>query len=455
MSLYTKTSDTAVVLQTASSSPGAGWASVADVQTAFNQARSAGLPLFILPGVYPTTEITVNSSNGNGQTLWAYATPGTVTLQLTSGNNLLNINGIYNCRIENISFNGNHVTFSNLSASSALITLNGAKFTQIINCQIFNSVACGIYASNYSSNVIRDCVIFNCSYGVWTLDSFSQITSNTVQTCSNNGIMIWTSNVAGNNSIISSNLVTSINSGSGTGQNGNGISIYKALAVNVIGNSISGCQYSAIRINGGGDAVVLGNNCYGSRETAIFLEAPTAGTNLTGGVVCANMVDTAGNGISVANSGQGGQGTARSVAITGNRVSGIVHQTINDPGYIPTVSIAFGISVEKACVVSGNLIDAAAGVGINVGHNVASGDVNANGNLVLNAPLGIGYSAQTGAGNIVISSNEIQGATSGAIISCVYNDATDTLSVAPGATDYGNQHDAQEGVAFVGNNRSY
>lgn len=455
MAFYTKATDTAVVLQTSSSSPGAGWSLVSDVQAAFDQARSAGLPLFIRPGTYPTTEITVNASNGGGQSLWVYAMPSTVTLQLTSGSNLLNINGVNRCRIENIDFDGNHVTFANLSDSSALIALNNARYTQIFNCQIYNSVACGVYASNGSDNTIRDCIVYGCSVGLWTLDSFSQISSNIVQSCANNGVMIWTSNVTGNNSIVSGNLITSIASGSGTGQNGNGIEVYKAVAVNVIGNSISGCQYSAIRFNGGGDAIVLGNNCYGARETAIFIEAPTSGTDLNGAVVCANMVDTAGNGISVANSGDGGQGTARSVAISGNRVAGIVHQTINDPGYIPTTSIAFGISVERACVVSGNLVDGAAGVGINVGHNSASGDVNTTGNLVLNSPLGIAYSAQNGAGNIVISSNEIQGASSGAIVSGVYDDGTDTLYRVPGSIDYGNQYDAQEGVAFVGNNRSY
>jgi hypothetical protein len=186
---------------------------------------------------------------------------------------------------------------------------------------------------------------------------------------------------------------------------------------------------------------------------AIFLEAPASGIDLNGAVVCANMIDNAGNGISVANSGSGGQGTARSIAITGNRVTGIVHRTINDPGYLPTVSIGFGIYAETNSLISGNLIDTAAGVGINVGHNTASGNVNTNGNLVLSSPLGIGYSSQ--AGNIVISSNEIQGASSGAVVACVFNDTTGTMSRQSGSTDYGNQYDAQEGVAFVGNNRSY
>ena len=124
MTLYTKVADTAVVLQTASSSPGTGWSSVANVQAAFDQARSAGLPLFILPGTYTTTEITVDSSSGDGQSIWVYATPGTVALELTSGDNLLSINGIYSCKVENLNLNGNNVTFSNLSESSALISLD-------------------------------------------------------------------------------------------------------------------------------------------------------------------------------------------------------------------------------------------------------------------------------------------------------------------------------------------
>ncbi|QAY96656.1 hypothetical protein CWB41_13720 [Methylovirgula ligni] len=76
-----------------------------------------------------------------------------------------------------------------------------------------------------------------------------------------------------------------------------------------------------------------------------------------------------------------------------------------------------------------------------------------NANLVLNSPVGIGYNTAAGAGQCVISGN--QGATSGAIISVTWNDTTGSVAVTPGATDYGNQYDAQEGVAFVGNNRSY
>lgn len=454
MTLYTKNSDTAVVLQNASSPPDTSWSIVADVQAAFDQARSNGLPLFIRPGTYTTTEILVNSGTGGGQTLFVYAIPGTVALELTSGNNLLTINGIYCCKINGINFNGNNVNFTNSSSSSALLSVTNAPYFEVVNCQFYNSIDCGIYISG-SGCTIRDNLIYRCSYGIWTVDAVSRINNNTVENCFNNGIMIWTSTVTGNSSVVSENNINNIQTGSGTGQNGNGISVFRAVAVSILGNNISGCQYSAIRCNGGGDHIIQGNNCYGSRETAIFIEAPAAGIDLNGAVVSGNMIDTAGNGITVANSGAGGQGTAKSVAITGNRVTNIIYQTINDPGYVPTVSIAFGIYAEGATVISGNLVDGAAGMGINAGHNASTHDINVNGNLILNSPIGIGYSAQSGAGQIVISSNQIQGATGGAIVSVVYNDVSGTVSVVAGSTDYGNQYDVQIGNVFVGNNRSY
>jgi putative cofactor-binding repeat protein len=122
---------------------------------------------------------------------------------------------------------------------------------------------------------------------------------------------------------------------------------------------------------------------------------------------------------------------------------------------VPTISIAFGIYVEGACVVSGNLIDSAEGWGIIAGHNASTRDLNINSNLILNSGIGIGYSSQTGAGQIVISSNQVQGASGGSIVSAVFNDTTGTVSRVSGSTDYGNQYDTQLGNVFVGNNRSY
>lgn len=455
MTLYTKFVDSAVVLVTASSPPSSGYSVISNVQAAFNQARSNGVPLFIGPGVYQTTEIIVDSTGGNGGVLHVTSVPGTATLQLTSGNNLLTINGISNCKIENLTLDANNVTFSNLLSSSAVLQIDSCNNLDLSNCAILNSVACGIYAGSVYNANIHGCTIKNCSYGVSGLDSLLVVDRNLITNCANNGVMIFTSYITGNASSVTNNKIFSINSGSGTGQNGNGVVVYQAGSVNVIGNTISGCQYSAIRFNSASDAVIIGNNCYSARENAIFLEAPASGGWLNGGIVSGNVIDTAGGGISVSNSGAGGQGTARSVVVSGNHISGIAKWNIPDPGYFPPNGNGIGISVEQTCCVSGNLVESAAGFGICAGHN-GGYDLSINGNLVLSSPVGIGYSDAPGnTGQWLISSNEVHGATSGSIISVSYNDSTGQLSVTSGAVDYGNQYDAQEGNVFVGNNRSY
>ena len=454
MTFYTKPLDNCVVLQTNTSSPGGDWAVVSDVQTAINQARSQGVPLFVRPGVYSTSAITVDSSEGGGQMLAISCLPGTASFQLTSGDNLLAVQGI-SCRIEGLIFDGDNVTFSNLQDSSALLKLDAAPNANIAGCAFQNSVACGIYVPGGSIARIAHCAFNNCNYGLWALDSTIMADSNNVENCANNGIMVWTSTVTGNSSSITNNFINTIGSQSGTGQNGNGINVFRAVAVNIIGNRFNACQYSSIRCNGGGDAIIIGNNCYNSREMAIFLEAPTQGVNFTGAVVVGNMIDNAGNGISVADSGQSGLGIARSVAITGNRITNVVNRIIDDPGYVPTVSIGFGIYTEGACVVSGNLVDTAAGIGIVAGHNASTADLNISSNLVVNSPIGVGYSDQAGAGQIVISGNQIQGANGGGVVSVVFDDSTGTMSRESGSQDYGNQYDSQIGNVLFGNNRSY
>jgi hypothetical protein len=70
-------------------------------------------------------------------------------------------------------------------------------------------------------------------------------------------------------------------------------------------------------------------------------------------------------------------------------------------------------SAEGGCVVSGNIIDTAAGFGIIAGTNTAASDLNINSNTILNSTIGIGFSTSTGAGQILISGNMVQGASGG------------------------------------------
>lgn len=183
------------------------------------------------------------------------------------------------------------------------------------------------------------------------------------------------------------------------------------------------------------------------------MEAPGAGIDLTGCVVSNNSMDTVGNGINVANSGQFSDGTSRSVIVEGNRISNVLDNPIPDTGYWPPSTGGGGISVEQDCVVSGNLIDGAALVGIQAGINSASRDLVVTGNLVRNAPIGIGVSndAVTGSGgSVVVSGNIVRNASTGGIVPTVF---TGTTLNRVGTTEYGNNLGIAVGGVTFGNNR--
>ena len=72
--------------------------------------------------------------------------------------------------------------------------------------------------------------------------------------------------------------------------------------------------------------------------------------------------------------------------------------------------------VEADATVSGNVIEGAPWVGILVGWGASLRDVAVQGNVVRDAPIGIGVSIAQGAGSAVIADNVISGASQGAVL---------------------------------------
>lgn len=452
MPLYAQTFDTATVLVTQAASPGAGWTTMATVQAAFDKARNDGRPLFIRPGVYTTAPVVVTTGTGGGKPLYAYAVPGTVTIKLASAGNLLTIQGVASCKLEGLIFDAAGVALPN--PESALLRVENAD-PLVSQCVFVNSTKTGIYATANANAKIDKCRIASCNFGIWSSDATSEISGNIVESCTNNGIMIYRSTVTGDSSRVTENLVKDIGSTSGTGQNGNGVSIYRAIGVVVSDNRFFNCQYSAVRANGGGNLTVADNNIYNAREMAIFIEATSAGINLNGATITGNTIDNAGIGISVANQGLYGDGVAKRATVSNNHITGIVKRVITDPGYVPQTGNGAAIVVEGGCVVSANVIETAAGFGIIAGTNDATRDLNINGNLVISAATGIGWSNHPSAGQVLIVGNMVKGATNGSIVPVLLNGATQQYARVAGSLEYGNQPSAQIGNAFIGNNRGY
>jgi uncharacterized secreted repeat protein (TIGR03808 family) len=173
----------------------------------------------------------------------------------------------------------------------------------------------------------------------------------------------------------------------------------------VRGNRISRAAFSAVRGNAASNIQVVGNTASDLGEVAIYSEF-----GFEGAVIANNTIDNAALGIVACNFNEGG----RLAAVQGNMIRNLKGKRPagTDPGDLAGV----GIAVEADASVSGNVIENAPTVGINVGWGVFMRDVSVVGNVVRAARIGIGVSVAGGAGSAVVSGNLISGTQRGAIV---------------------------------------
>lgn len=446
--------DDVVVARTAAAT--AGWTDFSGLQTVFDYARDQGRPLFFQPGIYDSGTATVLTSNGGGKPLLARAVPGSVTLRFNGVNIFLRVEGQSNVCFQGLIFDGQNRALTDYVAQRpALIAVSAAaKGIVFEDCRVANSPGIGLYVTGGAEALIRSCSLSSHSIGIWSENAKISAHDNKLSLLSNNGIAIWRSAVTGDSSTISGNEINGIESAAGgTGQNGNGVSVFRAIGVTITNNKIFNTKFSAVRCNGGGQFIVSNNSVYNTREVAIFVEAPGANIDLHGAIIANNSLETVGNGINVANSGQFGDGTSRSVIIEGNRIANVLNNPIPDAGYYPPSTIGNGIMIEQDCVVSANIIDRASRVGIQAGINTGARDLVVTGNLVMNTPIGIGVSndavSNTGR-SVVVSGNIVRSASLGGIVPTLFAGTTFNRV---GATEYGNQLATTAGSVTFGHNR--
>lgn len=448
-----KTIDDSVVAR-----PGAattGWTAFTSLQTVFDLARTQGLPVFLQPGVFQSGPLTVLATNGGGKPLKVEAVPGAATIRFTGGGTPLKIENMSSVRFHGVVFDGQNLALPDYAyLRPAFIALKQTNDIIFEDCQIKNSPGIGVYVTGGNAK-LSGCYIASHSIGVFSEDAQTFVHKNNIAMIANNGVMIWRSANSGDNSEVTGNIINGIETAAGgTGQNGNGVNVFRAMGVNICDNHILNVKYSAVRCNGGGMAVIEGNNIWNAREVAIYIEAPGAGIDLAGAIVSNNHLDTVGTGVSVANAGLYSDGVARSVVIEGNRISNARVVQITDPGYWPPNSGGNGITAETDCVISGNIIDGAQGIGVQIGTNDAVRDICVTGNLVRASAIGIAVSNNVIAGTsgeVIVSGNIVRGATNGAIVPTSFNGTSMTRV---GTADYGNQLSTTVGRATFGHNRA-
>ena len=186
----------------------------------------------------------------------------------------------------------------------ALVHIAECANVSITNCLITGSAKIGLALDRCGGRIERTTVTHAREAGIRAIESTGlAITDNTVTDCGNGGILVWRWSEGEDGTIVTGNRVERIGAtAGGTGENGNGINVFRAHGVMVANNRIADCAFSAVRANAASNVQIIGNNCRDCGEVGIYAEFGFAGA-----LIANNIVDRAATGISVANFNEGGR----------------------------------------------------------------------------------------------------------------------------------------------------
>jgi uncharacterized secreted repeat protein (TIGR03808 family) len=322
-------------------------------------------------------------------------------------------------RLEGFTVDGALLALDSARAEG-LITIRQSTNVQLVNLEVRNSLLNGIVLNGNSGRVTGCTITLVALAGLYSMDAKGlNIDNNRIASCNNNGILVWRSAVGEDGTIVANNRIEKISAGSGgTGQNGNGVNVFRAGNVLVSGNRIADCAYSAVRGNAASDIQIVGNNCQRSGEVALYAEF-----GFEGALIANNLIDTAASGIAVTNFNVGG----RLAVVQGNLIRNLFRRETE-----PQDKRGDGISVEADSLVAGNTIENAPSFGIFVGWGSYMRDVTVTGNLIRKAKIGIALQNDPTAGAVLVAQNMIAGSTDGAIRSMAYGVAVGPDLVGPG-----------------------
>ena len=309
---------------------------------------------------------------------------------------------------------------------AGLVHLAECDGVAIEDCVVTNSAGNGLALDRSAGRIVHTTVSAAAGAGMRAIESTGlAITDNVVTDCGNGGILVWRWTAGDDGTLVTGNRVERIAAkAGGTGENGNGINIFRAHGVIVSGNRIADCAFTSVRANSADNVQITGNSCLRSGEVAIYSEFGFAGA-----LIANNVIAGAATGISVTNFDSGGH-----IGV----VSGNILRDITGKGPYPSGGPTFGvgIGVEADVAVTGNVIDGAALYGMQLGWGPYLRDVAATGNVIRRAPLGIAVSVVEGAGSAVISDNLISGAGKGAVVGMSWDKAATGDLALNGAKDF-------------------
>jgi uncharacterized secreted repeat protein (TIGR03808 family) len=351
------------------------------------------------------------------ETLVIAGVPGRTQLVSADGAPVFSIKGGRDVVLQGLDFET--ATNQDAAGRSALVVAQSSEALTIRDCR-FSGGAGGLVLEGCSGRV-SDCRFSgHAATGLFANDSRGLLISgNTVADCGNNGIQVWRPAAGEDGTIVSHNRIARIaaNDG-GSGQNGNGINVFRAANVVVSNNRISDCAYSAIRNNAGSNCQISGNTISRTGEVAIYVEF-----GFEGCVVSGNVIEDVGFGISVTNFNEGG----RLAVIANNLVRNC------RGGTTAGVTAGGGIFAEADTAITGNTIEQAKDFGIGLGWGLHCRDLAVTGNTVRACGRGVTVSLSDGALPVLIANNLIAESREAAIMGMDYGRPVTADVAKPGA----------------------
>ncbi len=340
------------------------------LQAALDEAVSRGAPLELPAGRYRVGAIELRA----GARLIGAA--GATTLEFAGGGAFITADHADGIVLEGLVLDGAYQALDD-GRADGLVSLRNCHGVRLRQLTVTRSPANGISLIACSGSV-ADCKVAQVMQAaIRSLDATGlEIAHNDVADCGNNGIQVWRSDAGEDGSIVSANRIVRIRAdGGGTGENGNGVNVFRAGSVLVSGNRITDCAFSAVRGNASSDIQIIANSCARLGEVAIYAEF-----GFEGALIANNLVDSAATGITVTNFNEGG----RLAVVQGNLVRNLFrreHEAVDKRGH--------GITVEADTVLSGNVVEGAPTAGIVIGWGVYMREVVATSNLVRASRVGI------------------------------------------------------------------
>ena len=339
-------------------------------------------------------------------------TPGRSVLVSADGGTILAIEDTENVSVTGIGFEGG-------GAGDTLVEARNASL-RIDNCAFHKGAKSGLALNACSGRITGNRFGFIEHAALFALDSKGlEISGNHVHDIGNNGIQVWTSDNREDGSLVVNNRVERIEArAGGSGQNGNGINIYRAGNVVVSGNRVSDCAYSAIRNNAGWNCQIVGNSVSRTGEVAVYVEFA-----FQGAVVSNNLIEDVAMGISITNLDVDG----RLAVCAGNIV-----RNVKGGGSIPTTT-ACGIHAEADTAITGNVVENAKDIGISLGWGRYGRNLSATGNIIRNCGKGFTVSLHPETAPALVANNIIAGSTLAAIMGVDHDDPVTGDLGQPGA----------------------